>query len=179
MNKMNKNKSQKNKALFYSVKNSLEHALEDYWNQRDLYRFYDDSNYYKAFTKNLEMLQKTKNNHILKEYAFLGSKIQNAKPIHQTIKAGYRKIGVFLYQYFGDYDMNAIDYLEDFLPQDVDNLNQTELSYILKLHPPSPKTENDEKAMVELATGFDGVWRPDIVGKDDLSQLFPDSADLI
>src|SRR3954454_9899328 len=33
--------------------------------------------------------------------------------------------------------------------------------------------------MIELATGFDGVWRPDIVGKNDLSQLIPDSADLI
>jgi hypothetical protein len=176
---MNKNKSQKNEALFYSVKNSLEHALEDYWNRRDLYRFYDDKNYYKAFVKNLEMLQKTKNNHILKEYAFLGSKIQNAKPIHQTIKAGYRKIGVFLYQYFGDYDMNAIDYLEDFLPQDIDNLNQSDLNRILKLRPPSPTTENDEKAMIELATGFDGVWRPDIVGKDDLSQEIPETADLI
>ena len=75
--------------------------------------------------------------------------------------------------------MNTIDYLEDFLPQDIDNLNQSDLNRILKLRPPSPKTENDEKAMVELATGFDGVWRPDIVGKDDLSRLFPDSADLI
>src|SRR5215212_3776781 len=103
------------------------------------------------------MLQKTKNNHILKEYAFLGSKIQNTKSIHQTIKAEYRKISVFLYQYFGDYDMNVIDYLEDFLPQDVDNLNQFKLSYILKLHPLSPKTKNDEKAMVELATGFNGI----------------------
>src|SRR5215212_7838862 len=166
-----------NEAITHDIQEVLEKSLKDYWNKKDLYTPYQDYRIHNStFQQNLDMLKKTQGNAITKEFALFGYVVEYYEnSLIGRVPGAHHRIAEFLYRYYRDDEMNAIDHLEDFDATDIQKLSRRQMNYILKNRPEGPTVEKPIKpAEIQVVPG---IWRPNSDGVDDLSQEI--SEDLI
>ena len=88
-----------NEAIAHDIQEALEKSLSDYWNEKDLYTPYKNYRIHNMiFSQNLELLRKTQNNNITKEFILFGYIVEYYESsLIGRVPGAHSRITKFLY----------------------------------------------------------------------------------